>query len=145
MSAFAVAARLARREVVRRPWRSLVVMLLVVGPVVVLTGLAVMVRTEVDPLDEEFTALWGEADAVVLSDAPDTDVAATPGPPVPSSPVEGLLPEGTREVPFREAWVRLKTDAAQRDWTEVTDLSIDDPAVESTVDEFEGRLPRGDH
>ena len=145
MSAFAVAARLARREVVRRPWRSLVVMLLVVGPVVVLTGLAVMVRTEVDPLDEEFTALWGDADAVVYSDAPDPEGAVAPGAPVPGSPLDGLLPEGTREVPFREAWVRVKTDAAQRDWTEVTDLSIVDPAVESTVDEVEGRLPRGDH
>jgi hypothetical protein len=35
MSGTAVAARLARREVVRRPWRSLMVLLLVMLPVVV--------------------------------------------------------------------------------------------------------------
>jgi putative ABC transport system permease protein len=143
VSAANVAIRLARREVVRRPWRSLMVMLLVIGPVVILTGLAVMVRTQERPLDDVFTHAWGDADIVTSA----MDVIGDPGsvPPIPTGGSTALdLPAGSERLDFREATIRIKTADAQREWARVTDLAVDHAMVGSTVDEVTGRMPAGD-
>jgi putative ABC transport system permease protein len=59
------AARLARREVARRPGRSVLVALLVAAPVAAMLVASVLVRTEhISPI-ERWSSVNGRADAVV--------------------------------------------------------------------------------
>lgn len=136
MSAANVAIRLARREVVRRPWRSLMVMLLVIVPVVVLTGLAVMVRTHDRTLDQEFTARWGEADIMAVGDQSLDGPTAT-------ALAHLDLPADAGSLNFREITVRIKTTDAQREWVALSDLAVADPIVSSTTEPIDGRAPDG--
>lgn len=133
MSAANVALRLARREIIRRPWRSLMVVLLVVGPVVALTGLAVLVRTGERSLDERFTMEWGDGD-VLVSTSPTEAI---------DDPILARELGSAEQLPIREAHVRLWADGGHRHWVKVTDLALDHPMVASTVDEVRGRVPSG--
>jgi len=132
VSGYSVARRLARREVVRRPWRSLLVLLLVSGPVMALTGFAVTARTEQQTFDQAFTSTWGDADLVVrpgvmrLLDGVTDDLP---------------LPDTTSQISARQAQLRTRTDDARRSWTTVADFPIDDPMLRGLVDEVAGRVP----
>ncbi|QGG93748.1 FtsX-like permease family protein [Actinomarinicola tropica] len=131
MSAANVALRLARREVIRRPWRSLVVMLLVIVPVVALTGFAVMVRTMDRTPADAFEARWGSADIVVREAAL-----------APSDPIAQLTADGTVTT-VRSGTVRAMTTDDQREWIEVTDHVPFGPDWSMVMDDLDGRVPNG--
>src|SRR5437762_1457864 len=88
--AWRFAVRLARREVRRRPGRTLLVMLLIAVPVCGMTVVTVLVRTNSDSPAEAFARRFGAADLVARS----IDVAAGSSGATP--PVS--FPAGTRIV-----------------------------------------------
>ncbi|MBK5224734.1 MAG: FtsX-like permease family protein [Acidimicrobiia bacterium] len=139
MSAANVAIRLARREVTRRPFRSLVVMLLVLVPVVILTGLAVMVRTNDRTPDERFTAVWGQADVVVWGDQQiDADtVDVQPD----TAALQPLFDVGGRALTMRDTSARLRTTDGLREYAHISDAPVGDPMLAGLIDGLEGRLP----
>ncbi len=123
MSGVPVAARLARREVVRRPWRTLVVALLVLAPAILLTGIIVVARSTGLSHLERWDLTHGREDAVVDGD-----------PLVP-------LPEGTRVLETVGATGRIRTVEGVRAWPFVTDRDLDDEMSEGLVRRLEGRTP----
>lgn len=125
MSAAAVATRLARREVVRRPWRTAIVMLLVIVPVVILTAFAVGMRTNDRTLAEKFSAEWGSAD-ILSGGQLDVD-----------------LPEGTTIRPARFTDLRFKTGDAVRDWARLTDMTIEGDDAAILIENMRGEMPSG--
>jgi putative ABC transport system permease protein len=135
MSGTAVATRLARREVVRRPWRSLVVLLLVVFPVVALTGLTVMLRSNDRTPAERFAERAGTEDIqLALSDPIDgfdeLDAAVA------------TLPEGASVVEFQSGWERIRTTDGRRLWGEISDRPLHHPISEGLIRRLRGRVPR---
>lgn len=121
--AYAFAARLARREVRRRPWRTLLVALLVAGPVAGMVVAAVLVRAgDVSPDLEWRQQLGGAADAVVHGGA----VA---------------LPAGSRTVTFHREYLQVRTAAGKRFFGEVTDLSPAEPLARGIYLRLNGRAP----
>jgi putative ABC transport system permease protein len=74
-AAYGLAARLARREVVRRPWRTLLVALLIALPVAGMTAAVVLFRTDSLTPQQEWRLHYGNTDALI----PALE-SATPGP-----------------------------------------------------------------
>lgn len=146
MSGVTVAARLARREVVRRPWRSAVVLLIIVAPVMVLTAIAVISRTTDRTWEEQFAREAGTEDLRI-------DIDWIPaGGPVESDgeldfdlefdAAELDLPEGSRVVEFSSIENRLRTVDGDRMWATITDRPLDDPISDGLIHRLEGRTPR---
>jgi putative ABC transport system permease protein len=123
--AYAFAARLARREVRRRPWRTLLVALLVAGPVAGMVVAAVLVRAgDVPPALEWRQQLGGSADAVVHG----------------NGAVAGL-PAGTRVVPFHRDYLQIRSPGRPRVFGEVTDLTPAEPLARGFYVRVAGRSP----
>lgn len=126
-----LAIRLSRREVRRRPWRTLLVALLVAGPVAGMTVAVVLVRTDqLTPL-EEWRLSYGGADAVV---GRGSDEGAT---------LAGRdLPPGSRVVRYQSDYRLIRTAEGRRASGEVTNLPVADPLVAETT-RITGRAPAG--
>lgn len=115
---WALAARLARREVRRRPGRTLLVMLLVATPVFGMTLGAVVVRTDDDEFAEEYARRWGAADLVVSAGSgsawtSDNPTVVGPDPAdvvrsVASRAIAGQL--RPRDRRFASTWVTVNDD-----------------------------------
>lgn len=122
--AFVFAARLARREVRRRPFRTLLVALLVALPVTGMTVVGVLLRTnDLTPADE-WRQVRGRADAVVHG-----------------SLTGYRLPPGTRTTPVRQDHLALRTATGVRQFAEFTDLAPADPVAEGMYLHVAGRSP----
>ncbi len=87
-----MASRLARREVRRRPGRTLLVVVLVALPVMAMTAGVVIARTTQPTADEQFTATAGSV--------ADLSLARNPGD-LPDERLAELLPEGSRWTRYR--------------------------------------------
>lgn len=128
-----VALRLARREVLRRPGRTLLVALLVALPVAGMSMSMVLVRSDHLTVDQEWQGSNGQADAVVyVSDPKDPTV-----PPPPT------LPEGSRKIEARQTSLSLRTaDHEHRSgYVSITDLPVADPIAHGRLDLTDGRAP----
>lgn len=91
MSAGTAAFRLARRDAIRHKWRSLLIVILILGPVAAATGVDVIYRTQTSPelyREESF----GGADAIVNPSYNDGRA------PVTQAQIEQALPVGSRVV-----------------------------------------------
>lgn len=152
MTSWGVATRLARREVIRRPWRTLIVMMLVIAPVLVLTSFGVMVRTTDRTSAERFASNWGGADFVVRGsmsdyerwrDVSDSDFNSDGSVSTADSQLYTLLEENSTGLEFRNWWFRIRDGQGQRSWAVVTDLPVDDPMVSGVTGDLSGRLPSG--
>ena len=139
LTSLRLSARLARREVVHRPWRTLLVALLVAGPVAGMTVAVTLIRTDqLSPL-EEWRLSYGTADAL-LGNAPGAG-----GPP---EKVEGEagsvpaphLPLGGRVISYRSDWRLVNTAGGRRLSAEVSNLPLSDPLIAPTVS-ISGRAP----
>jgi putative ABC transport system permease protein len=121
------AARLARREVRRRPGRTLLVMLLVAVPVFGMTVVTVLVRTNSDSVAETWARQYGTADLVALS-----------GPPVNAA----AFPTGTRILRgTTTSDIGLETADGTARLAGITDLPLGDPMIAGTVLLRSGRFP----
>lgn len=137
-SSLRLATRLARRETLRRPGRTLLVALLVAVPVAGMVVAAVWVRTDNQTPGERWEADWGNADLYVTPN-PDQGASAELAGPT----FDELLPAGTRTVTYRSDYDRvLRTTAGERSSAEVTDLPIADPFVSPIVKVTSGRPRR---
>jgi putative ABC transport system permease protein len=120
--AYPFAVRLARREVRRRPWRTLLVALLVAGPVAAMVGADVLVRTEAVSPQREWQQQYGTADAVVHGPLP-------------------ALPAGTDVRPFDRDYRPVRTAAHRRTFAEVTDVAPAAPVARGLYVHVSGRSP----
>jgi putative ABC transport system permease protein len=118
------AARLARREVARRPWRSALVAFLVAVPVATMAAGAVFVRTSALTEGQRWRLSNGGADALLQGPA-----------------IE--LPPGSRTVSFRQDHEALiRTADGQRARGEISDQPLTDPMVARVMRVDAGRVPR---
>lgn len=131
------AARLARREVRRRPGRTVLVALLIAIPAFLMTAGSILVRTQSADWTDRFERRYGAADIAV--DAQVIGMAASDGP----SPE---LPAGTRRTEY--LWVTSSATAegvsAPTDtlWGSFTDLDLSDPVAGNRIEILDGRAPR---
>ena len=131
------ALRLARREVRRRPGRTLLVMLLIAVPVCGMTVVTVLVRTNTDSVTEGFARQFGAADLV-----DDTASIARAGTGGAGASTQAAFPAGTRTVSFYESDVQglVGVDGTAR-LSQVVDLDLSDPIAHGTVLLRSGRFP----
>ena len=140
-TAVRLAARLARREVRRRPWRTALVALLIAFPVAGMTMAAGFVRTDRQSPTDMWGASWGRTTDVAISTlskgaweqpaaAPDVDAALA------------SLPAGSRVTSWRSAHVVLRTVDRQRATAEVLDLPMAGDVGRDVFQVQKGREPR---
>jgi putative ABC transport system permease protein len=124
------AARVAGREVRRRPGRTALVTALVALPVAATTLAALLVRTEPRTPLEHWRSFGGQADAVRFLDVDEAD-----------DPTAGL-PAGTRAVVVRHSYVPVRTAGGDATEVDVSDVPLADPLARGIVDVVDGRAPR---
>ena len=138
-SAWRLAARLARREVRRRPGRTLLVALLVAVPIVAMTIGSILVRSNTDAA--RLARSFGTADLVVTQwssyddDGTPIDVLDV------GSTFSNLVPEATTSTEILTVWTYVTAlDGAQ---TTVTASAFDaaSPITDGIVEVSSGRLP----
>ncbi len=123
------AARLARREVQRRPGRTLLVVLLVAVPVLAMTIASVLFRTNDETHADRFAREFGTADLVARSDVEVSALAAA-------------LPAGSRTTIVTEwSWTGIRADNGRRAVATIVDLDPADELVSGVLELTRGRLP----
>lgn len=131
-----LASRLARREVRRRPGRTVLVMLLIAVPVAAMTVGAVLARTNAHDWEAEFEQDYGDADLVVGADLA---VASAPG------GSDAVLPEGSSVTEYVSTSTSIMDADGRLAW--VTLRTADDATVESGddwsvgIEVLDGRVP----
>ena len=132
LSRWRFAARLARREVRRRPGRTVLVAVLVAVPVLSMTVASVLARTETDPWSERFARSHGAADIVgYISSANDGAVSDT---------LEIALPDGSKWEAVNVVYATARSGDRRSD-VEFTDISLDSPITKGIVELRSGRAP----
>lgn len=129
-----MASRLARREVRRRPGRTLLVVVLVALPVLAMTAGAVIARTTRPTADQSFTATAGPVADLALQRNPGD---------LPDERLAELLPEGSRWARYQVATGNALTDGPtpRTAYTDVLDLDLGDPVAGGVLDLVSGRAP----
>jgi len=139
-SSWRFASRLARREVRRRPGRTILVMLLVILPVIGMTTGSILYRTSRTFDAPAAARQYGTADLLVNPFDPGgepRDVLATVAP---------LLPDGSTTTEYVEAWSSVSADVdgvVVSIGLSFTDVDLDDPITAPTVVVDSGRTPEG--
>jgi len=131
----ALSFRLARREVVRHPWRTTLVVLLVMLPTAAMAAVTVGIRTSSWSATDQFEASWGQADAVsgpFYRGADDQSV----------EDLLAALPPGSRLVVERRLADRVTIDGA-RVYVELSDLPVDDDIARGRFASIEGKASPG--
>ena len=138
-----LATRLARRETVRRPGRTLLVALLVAVPVAGMVVASVWVRTDHQTAEQVWESQWGNADLYATPSLYGTLIGGGgTGTEAGGPTLDELLPAGTRTVEFRTEYGRvLRTTGGLRSSAEVTDLPLADPMVAPIMQVTSGRAP----
>ncbi|NLA34413.1 MAG: hypothetical protein GX868_01855, partial [Actinobacteria bacterium] len=137
VSPWRFAARLARREVRRRPGRTVLVALLVALPVIAMTVGSVMYRTTNDDWASTFERRNGTADLWVRVNP---EVGRSDG----AAAFADLLPTGSRWIESVRTWsgVELPDGSSPADvYVLFTDLPLDDPLTAGIVEIGQGRAP----
>lgn len=133
-------ARLARREVRRRPWRTLLVVLLIGVPVAGLVLGDIVYRTDQLPPDpaREFGAASGSA--YLYGDGTSADLPALVERAAPDLLANGQL------VMWQEAVLPLRSTARPDAiaWTDVRTVDLGQPLTVGLVEVVEGSIPRSD-
>jgi putative ABC transport system permease protein len=129
---YRLATRLARREVLRRPGRTLLVALLVAVPVAGMFVADAMVRTNHLTQAQLWHSEWGEADALFSASTPQQ--VAT---------LRAELPAGTHTVAIHEfADPQVMRVAGGADTAvEVSHIPLRDPITNGIVQLMSGRMP----
>jgi len=148
------AIRLARREVRRRPGRTLLVMLLVALPVCGMTMVTVLVRTNNDSGAESFAREFGQADlvastlpaGVILPGSGERVRVEKPGAAVAGSNAlpTATFPPGTQVVrthDFVSGFTGLVSSKGVARLAHATDLDLNDPIAKGIVLLRSGRFP----
>lgn len=153
--ALRLGVRLAVRDLRRRPWRTLLVVVMVLLPTSAMAAVVTLMRTSERSPEQEAARSYGTADALAHRPSPErfeppmgTTVAGTPlTPPGPEPAVtedqlDGLraqLPEGSAVVVERLVSDRLAR-GDRRSYVQFSDLPLDLPIVEGRFGRLRGRL-----
>lgn len=130
-----LALRLARRELVRRPWRTALVVLMVLVPSAGMAFAATMIETGQWTALDELEATRGQADAA--GDWFDEGNSAEPGE-AQLDDLTAALPAGSEVVV--ERWYRDRVaDGDNRAYFEVGDLDLASPMADGRIDALDGR------
>jgi putative ABC transport system permease protein len=130
---WALAARLARREVRRRKGRTALVVALVAIPVIAMTIASVVYRTTRDTSADLFARQFGSADLVVWG------IERQPG--YDGDRIIAALPQGSRVVDVHEIYDFVAADHGAQQFMRFTDLPLADPITAGMVDIERGRAP----
>ena len=133
-----LAARLARREVRRRPGRTALVTLLVAGPVMAMVFGSVLVRTQADTWAEKFQRTGGQAD--VRLEMWDSDGRATTGTGLTDEEWTARLPAGSTFERYGRTYA-LASGGGQTSFIQFLDFDLDAPLVRGVVEVRDGRAP----
>lgn len=131
MSQARVAARLARRELRARPWRTLLVAVFIAVPVAGMVFGSVFVRTLSQDADRPF----GQADIVVKRHS----LRTGDGPP--SFDPAALVP-GARSARLVRDLATLRTVDGVYKQSHVVSGDVASPIIDGVISVFDGRLPR---
>lgn len=142
LSRWRLAARLARRDVRRRPGRTLLVTLLVAVPVLGMTIASVLAHTSNDPWAEDFALSHGRADMVGTiyggQTGPFGQLTTAPT----DAELGAVLPFGSRWETYSVVWSAVRTSAASR-FVQVTDREVSSPLLTGAYSLRDGRAPMG--
>jgi putative ABC transport system permease protein len=138
--------RLARRELRRRPWRAVLVILLVFLPTAIMSGAVTTVRTAERSSDDERDARWGQAEYSALPvsavDEPALDdVARAEKFDEQLARLRAALPPGGRLLIENQRQDRVR-QGERRTYLWISDLPLDHPTARGMTDAVQGRLPR---
>ena len=123
---FRLAARLARREVLRRPGRTILVALLVALPVAGMLAAAVTIRTGHPSASTRWRLDNGAADSVFE----------------PPADVRPVVPEGSRSISYNFDEFRvMRTSDGRSTRGALSNAPFTDPILDGTVDITSGRAP----
>lgn len=141
MSRWRLASRLARREVRRRPGRTVLITLLIAVPVFAMTVASVIGRTQTMSPDQQYQRNFGASDLrVQVSDTGDASSGA-PLSVFSDQELTGLLPKGS-------IWERSLygygtiSDATQGRYVPFMDFDLESPMFAGFVEVNAGRAPR---
>lgn len=135
---------MARREMRRRPWRTALVLLMVVLPTGTMAAIATYLRSSEWSAADQLEASYGQADAGASLRHTGLDPSNPYGPAVTDAAVDDLreaLPAGSRVLVERLAQDRV-VDGDRRAYFDVTDLDLDDPMTEGRFVSRRGERPR---
>ncbi|HYD10294.1 MAG TPA: FtsX-like permease family protein [Acidimicrobiales bacterium] len=141
-----VGARLARRELRRRPWRTALVLLMVVLPTGTMAAVATYARTAEWSASDRVAAEHGTVDAIAHLPAGPEDRFEPYEPEVTEqalADLRGGLPSGSRVLVERSMSDRVR-DGDRRSYFELTDVDLADPLHDGRYVERRGELPTGD-
>lgn len=134
LGSYRLASRLARREVVRRPWRTLLVATLIAVPVAGMVMAAAFLRTDHLSVAQNWELSHGAADVVVTVDDPAADPAAR-------ERFLAALPAGSRVATYASSFANVRTGTGERSAVDVLSIDLSDPIVGDAFTVFEGRRP----
>ncbi len=139
IASWRLAARLARREVRRRPGRTLLVALLIAIPVFAMTLGSIIARSETEQAG--YARSYGASDFAVDQYAY-IDETGTPVEPVTSDDLPaGTLPVDTTSTDMLVAHTDVTTAAGERVDVAATHLDSASPIVDGIIEVTEGRFP----
>lgn len=141
LSRWRLAARLARRDVRRRPGRTLLVTLLVAVPVLGMTLASVLAHTSNDPWAEDFALSHGRADMVGTvygQTGPFGEETTSPT----DAELGAALPFGSRWETSSVVYSAVRTAEDTR-FVQVTDREISSPLLTGAFSIRDGRAPMG--
>jgi putative ABC transport system permease protein len=130
MSRLRLAARLACREVRRRPGRTALVTVLVALPVSGMVLALVLIRTDRLTPEEEWQRYQGNADALLSPSGPDGTELDASG-----------LPAGSRVLTVESGWTRARTVDGNRSDLSIRGFAAGDPMLRDLIELVAGRLP----
>lgn len=139
IASWRLAARLARREVRRRPGRTLLVGLLVAVPILAMTIGSILVRSDTD--EASFARRFGTADLAVTQYS-FIDEGGTRRDPVDLATVaDGLVPEGTASTDILRVSTSITAPGLEPVFVVATRFDPTSPITDGIFEVAEGRLP----
>ncbi len=134
-----LAARLARREVRRRPGRTLLVALLVALPILAMTIGSIIVRT--DTGQAAYARSYGASD-FAINQYPYVNETGEPQAPITAADLpNGTLPDGTTSAEVLSTYTYVTTTGGAQVDVAATHFDAASPIVDGIVEVTGGRLP----
>jgi putative ABC transport system permease protein len=134
-----LAARLARREVRRRPGRTLLVALLVAIPVFAMAFGSITVRSGGDHV--AYARSYGASDFAIEQYNYIDEGGASPAPVTGADLPAGTLPEGTESTDVLTTYSSVTASTGEPFDIAAMHIDVDSPIVDGIVDVTSGRLP----
>jgi putative ABC transport system permease protein len=138
---WALAARLARREVRRRKGRTALVVALIAIPVLAMTVASVGFRTSRDTAAEEYRRAYGESDLVLQGASAADGLVVSDGTDRIGDAL-ARLPAASRIVAVHDVYGQVRpARSGKPTFVRFTDLPLADPITSGMVDVQQGRAP----